>query len=631
MLGPRRGQVNAQVGREPFPAAGVRDCWIMIGAREEYRDRLQQRRGRVAQLDGTDRIVAAGRLAIAAAGALLVWLIVRTHALSAGWLLAPLAAFIALAAWHGRVLANREAARRAVRFYERGLARIEDEWAGSGATGARFIDERHLYARDLDLFGDGSLFQLLSTATTPAGEATLAAWLLAPADPAEVLSRQAAVRELRPNRTLREDLAVLGPDAVVPGATAPGKWGAQPLRLTSPAIRLVALVLAVAAAVTVVGWAAFDWGYLPLTIVLVLEGLLAVPLRPRVHDVLGELDEAAPHLQRLARLLARIEREPFQDGRLADLQQRLATDAVPASVRLARLDRLVALLDSRRNQFFAPIAAILLWSTQLAFAVEAWRRQTGPAVAGWLTAVGEIEALAALAGYSDEHPDDPFPRIDEAGPVFDGTSLGHPLIPDAHCTRNDVALGEATRVLLVSGSNMSGKSTLLRTVGIATVMALAGAPVRATGLRLSPVALGATLRIEDSLQAGRSRFYAEITRLREIVDLARGPRPVLFLLDEIFHGTNSHDRRLGAAAVIRSLVRLGGMGLVTTHDLALTDLASSSDGAVRNVHFEDQLHEGRMSFDYRVRPGVVEKSNALALMRAVGLEVEGADAEVGES
>jgi DNA mismatch repair ATPase MutS len=182
-------------------------------------------------------------------------------------------------------------------------------------------------------------------------------------------------------------------------------------------------------------------------------------------------------------------------------------------------------------------------------------------------------------------------------------------------------LNEDLRLLVVSGSNMSGKSTLLRTVGVNAVLALAGAPVRARHLRISPLVVGATLRIQDSLQAGRSRFFAEITRVRQLVDLARGPIPLLFLLDEIFGGTNSHDRRLGAEAVVRSLVNYGAIGLVTTHDLALTHIVDLLAPRAANVHFEDHFENGNITFDYRMRPDVVQKSNALALMRAVGLEV----------
>ena len=248
-----------------------------------------------------------------------------------------------------------------------------------------------------------------------------------------------------------------------------------------------------------------------------------------------------------------------------------------------------------------------------------WAR-SGAAIARWLTAVGELEAFCAFAAYAYEHPADAFPEVVEGSPCFDAVGLGHPLIPDERCVRNDVRLGAPQRLLIVSGSNMSGKSTLLRAVGINTVLALAGAPVRAQRLRVAPLAVGCSIRIQDSLQHGTSRFYAEITRLRQLMDLASGPLPLLFLLDEILHGTNSHDRGIGAAAVARGLLQRGAIGLITTHDLALAHIDASLDGAA-NVHFEDHLENGRMVFDYRMRPGVVEKSNAVELMRAVGLEV----------
>jgi DNA mismatch repair ATPase MutS len=228
-----------------------------------------------------------------------------------------------------------------------------------------------------------------------------------------------------------------------------------------------------------------------------------------------------------------------------------------------------------------------------------------------------------LAGYAYEHPADPFPELvpEDEGPVFEGQEMGHPLLPESSFIRNSVGLGQTLRVYVVSGSNMSGKSTLLRTVGINLVMALAGAPVRARALRLSPLALGATLRVQDSLRDGSSRFYAEVSRLRQLSDMAKAEPPLLFLLDEIFHGTNSHDRLIGAEAVIRSLVDAGAIGLVTTHDLALAKAADALGERARNVHFADEIVDGKLHFDYRMHPGVVQKSNALELMRSVGLEV----------
>jgi DNA mismatch repair ATPase MutS len=276
--------------------------------------------------------------------------------------------------------------------------------------------------------------------------------------------------------------------------------------------------------------------------------------------------------------------------------------------------------------FFAPLAFILLWPLQCAIAIELWRQHSGPAVGRWLSAVGEFEALSSFAGYSFEHPNDPFPELVESEALFDGEDLGHPLIPESQNVRTSLRLSKEPSVLIVSGSNMSGKSTLLRTVGTNTVLALAGAPVRARRLKISPLQIGASIRIQDSLQAGASKFYAEITRLRQIVDLTKGDLtkgdpPVLFLLDEILHGTNSHDRKIGAEGVVRGLVNRGAIGLVTTHDLALTQIVEQLDSRAANVHFEDHLEDGKMTFDYLLRPGVLLKSNALELMRSVGLEI----------
>src|SRR5437667_11527022 len=224
--------------------------------------------------------------------------------------------------------------------------------------------------------------------------------------------------------------------------------------------------------------------------------------------------------------------------------------------------------------------------------------------------------------YAYENPRDPFPVFGPNGPLCRAEALGHPLLTDAVSVRNDVCLDRGgVQVIVISGSNMSGKSTLLRSVGVNVVLALAGAPVRAARLSLSRLVLGATLRIDDSLQAGHSRFFAEILRIRDIVDAARGPVPLLFLLDEILHGTNSYDRRIGAEAIVRALVGAGAIGLVTTHDLALTELPARLGMAGTNMHFQDRIDDGRMVFDYRMRPGIVERSNALALMKAVGLDI----------
>ena len=398
-------------------------------------------------------------------------------------------------------------------------------------------------------------------------------------------------------------------------------WGASPRVLSGRAIPMVGALLSALAVAGLLGWAFFETGPSPFFLGVILAGAFALWLKKRVRRVLAAVERRASDLRLLAELLARLEREPCEAPRLRGLREALASGEGTASHRIAKLARLVHLVDTMKNQLFAPIGALLLWSTQLAFAIEAWRASSGRAIADWLAAVGDFEALCALASYSYENPGDPFPELEADGPLFVAEGVGHPLIAPGRCVRNDLSLGGPLRVLVVSGSNMSGKSTLLRTVGINTVLALAGAPVRADRLRISPMAIGATLRIQDSLQAGRSRFFAEITRLRQLVDLAKGPLPLLFLLDEILNGTNSHDRRVGAESLLRGLIGLGAIGLVTTHDLALAEIADRLEAGAENVHFADHFEGGTMHFDHRMRPGVVRHSNALALMRAVGLDV----------
>ncbi len=591
--------------------------------RAEYVRRLVLRRADAARWVRIDNTISYARLAVFTIGVVLGVLIFASRSLPLVALVPALVVFVALLVAHDRVISSRKAADRAVAFYRRGIARLEHRFAGTGETGDRYSDPRHPYAEDLDLFGTGSLFELLSTARTRAGEDTLAEWLGFPADPKTILARQEAVRELSPALDLREDIALLGDD-VRAGLHAESvrSWAVAPPIFDSRVLAPVALVLAVLTVAALMAWIVTDVGPAPFVATLALEALFAASVRSRVQRVIQAVDAPAHDLGILSHLLARLEAESFQTDLLVGLEARLDTNGVSASRRIAGVKRLVELLDMRRNQLFMPVAALLLWTTQCALGVERWRSRCGAAVGPWIDAVGEFEALSALASYAYEHPDDVFPEIADAREaLFEGEALGHPLIPPERCVRNDLRLGGELRVFVVSGSNMSGKSTMLRTVGTNAVLGLAGAPVCARRLRLAPLAVGASIRIRDSLQEGTSRFYEEITRLHRVTQLTEGELPVLFLLDEILHGTNSHDRRIGAEAVVRGLVEGGAVGLVTTHDLALAQVAEVLAPRGANVHFQDHLEDGRMVFDYRMQPGVVTKSNALALMRAIGLEV----------
>jgi len=589
--------------------------------RIEYTRRHAARLGEAAERQRRFRTVGIARLAAMVFVIALAWVVYAGFA-AWWWLLFPVIGFLVLADAQQRITQSRRRCERAAALYEQGIARLDDRWAGTGATGDRFLNETHPYAADLDLFGRGSLFELLSRARTRVGEETLAEWLLTPAAPDTVRARQVAVAELRPRLDLREDLALLGA-TVRSGEDAQtlAEWAEAPPWSISRATRLVALGLAALSAATLVLWI-LGFGVVPFLVTFIIGRAFTYRMKAAVERVVNSVDGPGRDLVLLAGVLRRLERERFTSPRLVELRAALDVEGLSPSQQIARLNRLIDLLDARRNMLFAPLAAVLLWPLHFAIAIEGWRRSSGPVVGRWMAAVGEFEALGSLAGYSYEHPADPFPNLVEGAARFDGEGIGHPLIPAVRAVSTDLRLSdERQRVLIVSGSNMSGKSTLLRTVGTNTVLALAGAPVRARALSLSPLQVGASIRVQDSLQAGASRFYAEITRLRQIVELTEGALPVLFLLDEILHGTNSHDRRIGAEGVVRGLLERNAIGLITTHDLALARIAEDLAPRAANVHFQDHLEGGKMTFDYLLRPGTVQRSNALELMRSVGLEV----------
>lgn len=581
----------------------------------EYEARLAARRGRVAAEDRLHVRLGNIRLLLGVSAAVIAYSAFVHHALNPYWLFAPVAAFLPVLPIHSHVLRRRTLAARAVLFYEHGLARMADKWAGMGEQGLRLRDPLHPYADDLDLFGHGSLFELLSEARTRGGEDTLANWLLHPADAETIRERQQSVAELKQYLDLRESLFVLGEDARDTVHTSHlAAWAGSSPILDSKALWWGAALLSLNVAVSALAAWHLDFER-PLLFALLAVTVFGYWLRKRVLAVITTLDEAVHDLRLLSSLLELIEKQTFESPRLLELRRRLT-----ASRAIGSLHRLAELVDSRDNPLIRVAGPPLLYGTHLAFAVERWRGTYGPRVGGWLDALSEFEALLSIAGYAAEHPSDPFPEI-VSEKLLDGTELGHPLLPADKCVRNSVQLDANLALLCVSGSNMSGKSTYLRAIGINVVLAMAGAPIRGKRLRLSPFATGAAIRVTDSLQGGASRFYAELKRLRQVLDLAAGEYPVLFLLDELFSGTNSHDRRIGAEGVLRELLGRGALGLITTHDLALTAIAEALQPRAANVHFEDTLEDGQLHFDYRLRPGVVEKSNALELMRSIGIDV----------
>ncbi len=614
----------------------------MDDPRSTYSRLLKERLTEISARQARHEQLGYYRLAAAAAGVVVLWLAIE-RTLSILWLLAPVAVFIGLIVLHEHLLRRLDRRRRAATFYEKGLARLDGKWAGNGETGERYGDPEHPYAADLDLFGRGSLFELICTARTHIGEDTLACWLKAAAEPAVVRERQQAVAELRPMLALREDLAVVAEEArsgVDPISLAAWGEAAGPggTPLNTRRMRIVTGALAVLGSLggaALVSYLLFRAGLMPVDarlgpllrdfvlLVVAVNGTFLYRYRHEFSAVVGSVEAAADQLGMISEVLVRLEQEKFATPLLARLRASLEAEGSPPSQRLARLKRIVEYVDSRDNIAVRLAEVFILWTPHWALKVEDWRTHSGPAVRRWLTAMGEIEALCALASHSFEHPADPFPEFRDAsaGPYLEAEGAAHPLIAEEAVVRNSVSIGEALRLVVISGSNMSGKSTFLRTLGTNVVLAQAGAPVRATRMVLSPLSVGASIRVVDSLQGGISRFYAEILRLRQILDLAGRGLPALFLIDEVLSGTNSHDRRIGAEAIVRGLVERGAAGFITTHDLALADIAGVLGERAENVHFEDRIEDGKILFDYVMRPGVVRKSNAIELMRSVGLEI----------
>jgi len=624
----------------------VEDGPVLSGPWDEYQRRLQAQEGRASRLKALHLLLGWLRLAAVALFLGVAWF---TIFLSEGprWSVSiPIALFIVLGVWQGRVSRQLGRARRAEEIYRLGIARIEDRWVG---LELREIPEglsadmreklaSSLYAGDLDIVGRGGLFELLCRARTRMGEDLLLTWLLEPAEVPEIVRRQAAVEELRWRVDLRERMGVAGEAAAV-GVQAEvlAKWASAEDVLTQRWMPWVAgalsILFAILAATVIwltgggslgrIGPDAHRDAVGLLLAVLVMQAAVRRPFERRITAVLDGTEAAVRNMQLLASLLEVMESETFTSERLVEIRRKLASHAVAGSLAIGRLAKLGQWQDSMDNMIVKGLNLPLMYSVQLAWAIQRWRRQHGGAVGLWIEAVAEMEALLSLATYAYEHPADVFPEFVSGEPSVEAKEMGHPLIAVSKCVRNSVQIGGETRVLLISGSNMSGKSTLMRTLGVNAVLAMCGAPVRAKSFRLTPLKIGASLLVNDSLQEGHSRFYAEIEKLRRICASAEGADNggMLFLLDELLQGTNSKDRRVGAEGVVRALVEAGAIGVVTTHDLALAEMEGLPAGSMRNMHFQDQIVNGQMRFDFTLREGMAMKSNGVELMRLIGLKV----------
>ena len=593
------------------------------GPRAAYEERIQRDELELARLDRAGAGLANGRAGsflLAVALALLAWF---NKLPPSGYFfsLGALAIYGFLAIRHQRVLDAEDRAKLRLSLARRGLDRIGEGWHAFPETGERFLAPEHLNAPDLDLFGHGSLFQLINATATRRGEQTLASWLTAPAAVEEIRARQDAVKELSSQTDFRHALVVearltseqkADPGVFIAWAEhapplAPVKW-ARPLAWALPIATTALFALGALGLIPgVFGWLA-----------LALQLGVVVLTRRTLGAYYSHLSAGETGFARFEQVFAEIDAQRFA----APLLQKLTGSGTSGAFGpLQRFAKLFSYAELRQQaQVHAVVNVLTLWDLHSLFALERWRRAHGAQVRGWFDALAQLEALCCLATLAHDRPALTFPVLASGTPRLVAAAVGHPLLPNP--VRNDFSLPESSSAYLVTGSNMSGKTTLLRAVGINCVLALAGAPVCAERFELTSLQVLTSMRVKDSLERGVSYFYAEVQRIKALLDAAKAAQGhALFLLDEILLGTNTRERQIASREVIRLLLQTGAIGAVSTHDLSLAALAEGSDGRVRNVHFRDHLEGEEMRFDYRLREGVVETTNALRVLRLAGVPI----------
>jgi len=545
-----------------------------------------------------------------------------------------LLAFAALVVWHSRVLDAQADAERSVAVASDALLRGSEQFKKLAPDGKRFTGSDHPYADDLDLFGPGSLYQRVCVAHTRFGEDALSRLLTVPAAPAEVARRQAAVRALAAELDLRQRFESHGFSLVTddrknetvrrppPEPQSLFQWAREKTGVLSD--KLVVVGARTLPLVTLGAAIAWSNGFTPFVFLgaLVAQAGLLARSSSTCNKAFQACSASHGAFRSYGPMLAIIEELALDVELLREQQARLTAGGRKPSLVMAELDRILGWFDLRYNGLVYPIVNLFtMWDVHCTIALEHWRTRAGQGLEDWFQVIGEFEALSSFAGLAHDEADFSFPELVDGGPPFVAEALGHPLIGREKRVTNDVALTEPGSALLVTGSNMSGKSTLLRSMGLAAVLAQAGAPVCARRLTLGPAVIRTSLRVSDSLDHGVSHFYAEVKKLKSTLDATTARGRLLFLLDEILHGTNSRERQLGARWLLAELLRHGAAGAVSTHDEELCRLPPELMSHVRLVHFRETVENDQMTFDYQLREGPVKAGNALRVMRLAGLDV----------
>jgi DNA mismatch repair ATPase MutS len=507
------------------------------------------------------------------------------------------------------------------------LKRLNGEWNTFTDAGEDFVEDSHDYSGDLDIFGKNSLFQWINTAKTFVGRNMLRDLLSSVVgNSSDVQERQEAVDELATMLNWRQRFSAEGmltsdninnPEELIAWGRESNNFFRKPLVIAAFRICPVITVLLVTAGfmMKIIPW------YFPATALLIQYALISYNVKDR-YRMFSIFENYNEDLKVYYKMLKLFESREFKSTLISKTKVNIRSGAGTEAFR--QVDRLSSIVDSmsnRRNLYYIIFNTLTLWDFQSIIALERWKQESGHRLEAWFEALGRVEALASLSIIGFENPDWTMPIIkDSAEVLLDAKGLGHPLLT-GNRVHNDLTFDEKVKVLLITGSNMSGKSTLLRTAGINLVLAYAGAPVCASSFEASIMGVYTCMRIKDNLEESISSFYAELLRIKRIVSEAESGKRVFFLLDEIFKGTNSQDRHTGARVLINKLSFTNSIGMVSTHDFELCDLEQKSD-KIANYHFQEYYEDGRIHFDYKLRLGPSTTRNALHLMRLAGIEVD---------
>ncbi len=490
--------------------------------------------------------------------------------------------------------------------------------------GNEFVDEHHPYAVDLDIFGRSSLFQLINRAGTVDGAQLLKSWLVKASSKEIIELRQKAISELSPMIEWRQKLQAFGSfsSSSKENKQAFYTWLKGEDMIRSKFFFRIIPYAIIVFFLSLLGGVVFgnlSQGFLLLPVII--SGYLLYKIKDYSRATYDLTLTGVNMLESVENIVHLIENKKFEHDYLINFQNHLKPKDMVASRKIKDLRKIFELLSLRGNQIFMILNITFLFDFILLALAEKWRASYKHEIAGWFDSIAEFEALSSVAAFAFANEGYVFPEIKENDFFFQGTNIGHPLMPDDQRINNDFELHGRGKSCIITGSNMAGKSTFLRTVGINAVLALAGAPVCADSFQISYFQVFTSMRTKDNLEENISSFYAELLRLKMLLEQIKESNSVFFLLDEILKGTNSVDRHIGAESLIIQLNKLDAFGLVSTHDLELGKLCEKNN-QIANFNFSSRINEEEIIFDYKLRPGICQSTNASQLMAKMGIQIK---------